>query len=89
MRAAPGRALMAPRVIARKSRRVDIAFALVGHERSRIRVNSVLIPAMTEVVVTEMGYPAQASKRGRPLLKPGRLSQNAPRRTIGMGDGSL
>jgi hypothetical protein len=43
MRAARGAAFAAPRVIARKSRRVDIAFALVMARKSRIKVKSALI----------------------------------------------
>jgi hypothetical protein len=42
MKAAPDRASKAPRVIARKSRRVDIAATLFMTQRSRIKVNSAL-----------------------------------------------
>jgi hypothetical protein len=42
MKAAPERARKAVRVIARKSRRVDIAKALVMPPPSRIKVNSAL-----------------------------------------------
>ena len=54
MRAAPGRAASAPRVIARKLRRVDITFALVMvpsvAEQGEFRVNH---PRWTKVLLTE------------------------------------
>ena len=59
MRAASGRAAPAPRVIARTSRRVDIAKALVMARRSRIKVNSALIACGTGLVVAEAAAAAQ------------------------------
>ena len=53
MRAAPGRAETAPRVIARTSRRVDIAQSPRSVQRSRIKVNSALTSYGTGFLVAE------------------------------------
>src|SRR5262245_22102103 len=60
MRAAPGRAASAPRVIARKSQRVGINFALVMvrkvAEQDEFRVNH---PRRTGVLLTEKAFGSQ------------------------------
>jgi hypothetical protein len=60
MRAAPGRADLAPGVIARKSRRNDIAAVLVTAQSSRIKVNSALISCGTALLVAEEATLVQA-----------------------------
>jgi hypothetical protein len=60
MRAAPGRAASAPRVIARKLRRVDVTFALVMvrsvAEQGEFRVNHA---RRTGVLLTEKAFASQ------------------------------
>jgi hypothetical protein len=58
MRAAPGRAA-APRVIARKSQRADITFALVMTKRSCIKVKAVLSLTQDRVVLAEEPHASQ------------------------------
>jgi len=59
MRAAPRATILATGVIARTSRSIDIAFALVAAQRSRNKVNSALTPCGTAHLVAEVRSQAQ------------------------------
>jgi len=98
MRAAPGRAVTAPRLIARMSRRVGIA-VLVRPISSRSKVNSALNPYGTAHLVTEEPPGAQVAcwsasanapppllfegRRVRPSRFPVPLGNGAPGRRLG------
>src|SRR5271169_1136626 len=60
MRAAPDEACKALRVIARKSRRNDIAITLVAVQSSRIKVNSALTSCRTGLLLAEVAPEMQA-----------------------------
>ena len=92
-RAAPGRAWAAPRMMARKSLRIVVTFALVSTfafaaTRSRIGVNAALTACRTDNLVAEECAATQADELDRPcslrrgtpssLLLPRREGSGAP-----------